>query len=176
MVLYRLTAAQIQYRMNEALWLANGLSNHTWLVSFSTDSSSAVSAALLRILSASLSGDVFRVSPQEAVCVGGKHTFFCVFFLETATFNKSWCQTLNAELHTVVMVQMLRMTQPFPDFTITWFFVYFLGGFFPGNMQHNTWSSTVACWAGVDVYDHRWNGDVTTSRPSKIQRVKTWSM
>lgn len=48
----------------------------------------AVCAALLQLFYlkihlASLSGDVFRVSPQETVCVGGRYTFFSFYFTET---------------------------------------------------------------------------------------------
>lgn len=64
-------------RLTEAFWLAN----HAWLFSFSTHSISAVSPTSLTILSASLSGGVFRVSSQETVCVGGRYTFLCVCFV-----------------------------------------------------------------------------------------------
>lgn len=54
----------------------------------------AVQLFYLRIHLAFLSGDVFRVSPQETVCVGGRHTFFVLFHRNRATFNTSSCQTL----------------------------------------------------------------------------------
>lgn len=61
----------------------------------------AVSVALLQLFYlkihlAPLSGDVFRVSPQETVCVGGMYTFFFLLFHRNrATFNTSSCQTLR---------------------------------------------------------------------------------
>lgn len=80
------------------------------------------SAALLQLFYlqinlASLSGDVFRVSPQETVCVGGRDTFFFSFISQKQSDFQYilMSDTANTELHTVVTVQMLSPNQPFPD-------------------------------------------------------------